>query len=324
MRLLERSFDVETEYGGGFVQSLEGLTGGRRRAGTPVDWFYYVNGVEAVEGAASRKVSPATGSGGTATTGAPRSASPRWSARGRSRSCTASTASAPAHAGVRGEERPCDEVEKRLTDEGVEGVSRTAIGNGIGQKTLRDPGRAVGRDPRATAAARSSRRARRVSGVYAIPRDDGIELLDEDGEVARDADRARRPRRGDALRRQQPTWIVTGTDDAGVAAAAAGLRAGHPRATASPSRSSKGARRAAARPPDEPMIYRRRPSPLHAARAAVGALWCLALVAVALVGRSTRRARRADRGVVLARLRRAGRPRPVLVASPLARAVRRW
>ena len=40
MRLLERSFDVETRYGGGFVQQINGVAGGRL-AGRPVDWFYY-------------------------------------------------------------------------------------------------------------------------------------------------------------------------------------------------------------------------------------------------------------------------------------------
>ena len=50
MRLLERSFDVETRYGGGFVQSIDGVAGGRED-GRPVDWFFYVNGVESEVGA---------------------------------------------------------------------------------------------------------------------------------------------------------------------------------------------------------------------------------------------------------------------------------
>src|SRR5690349_7892264 len=43
MRMLQRDFDVETRYGGGFVQSINGIAGGREN-GRPVDWFYFVNG----------------------------------------------------------------------------------------------------------------------------------------------------------------------------------------------------------------------------------------------------------------------------------------
>jgi len=53
MRLLERNAKVTTRYGGGFVQSIDGLSGK-----PPVDWFYYVNGVEASKGAASTTVHP--------------------------------------------------------------------------------------------------------------------------------------------------------------------------------------------------------------------------------------------------------------------------
>ncbi len=51
MRLLQRGFDVKTRYGGGFVQSIDGLAGGRED-GRPVDWFFYVNGVDLETGAA--------------------------------------------------------------------------------------------------------------------------------------------------------------------------------------------------------------------------------------------------------------------------------
>jgi hypothetical protein len=52
MRLLERSFRVTTRFGGGFVQSIDGHSGtsGRR------DWFYYVNGLQASQGAAGTAV----------------------------------------------------------------------------------------------------------------------------------------------------------------------------------------------------------------------------------------------------------------------------
>ena len=52
MRMLERSFRVQTRYGGGYVQSINGLSGDSSRH----DWFYYVNGIEAPVGAASTAV----------------------------------------------------------------------------------------------------------------------------------------------------------------------------------------------------------------------------------------------------------------------------
>ncbi|HEY2570722.1 MAG TPA: DUF4430 domain-containing protein [Solirubrobacteraceae bacterium] len=57
MSLLTRNARVSTRYSGGFVQSIDGLDGGQS-GGQSVDWFYYVNGVEASKGAASTNVHP--------------------------------------------------------------------------------------------------------------------------------------------------------------------------------------------------------------------------------------------------------------------------
>jgi hypothetical protein len=51
MRLLEREANISTRYGGGFVQSIDGIEGAER-GGRRHDWFYYVDGVEATVGAA--------------------------------------------------------------------------------------------------------------------------------------------------------------------------------------------------------------------------------------------------------------------------------
>lgn len=51
MRALDRKAEITTRYGGGFVQSIEGLEAERRR-GDSFDWFFYVNGVESAVGAA--------------------------------------------------------------------------------------------------------------------------------------------------------------------------------------------------------------------------------------------------------------------------------
>jgi hypothetical protein len=51
MRLLERNAKISTRYGGGFVQSIDGIEG-TERGGRRYDWFFYVNGVESTVGAA--------------------------------------------------------------------------------------------------------------------------------------------------------------------------------------------------------------------------------------------------------------------------------
>jgi hypothetical protein len=51
MRVLEGSANISTRYGGGYVQSIEGVEG-TQRGGHPYDWFFYVDGVESPIGAA--------------------------------------------------------------------------------------------------------------------------------------------------------------------------------------------------------------------------------------------------------------------------------
>ena len=57
MSLLLRNAKITTKYGGGFVQSIDGHSGGEA-GGDPTDWFYYVNGIEAPKGAAATNVHP--------------------------------------------------------------------------------------------------------------------------------------------------------------------------------------------------------------------------------------------------------------------------
>jgi hypothetical protein len=57
MSLLLRNEHVTTRYSGGFVQSIDGRAGGVV-AGHRYDWFYYVNGVQASKGAAATRVRP--------------------------------------------------------------------------------------------------------------------------------------------------------------------------------------------------------------------------------------------------------------------------
>jgi len=55
LQALDRKADLETRYGGRYVQSVDGLSGslGRR-----VDWFYFVNGIEADRSAAEYRLRP--------------------------------------------------------------------------------------------------------------------------------------------------------------------------------------------------------------------------------------------------------------------------
>jgi hypothetical protein len=51
IRLLDRNADITTRYGGGFIQSIDGLAGGQS-GGRRSDWFFYVNGIESPIGSA--------------------------------------------------------------------------------------------------------------------------------------------------------------------------------------------------------------------------------------------------------------------------------
>jgi Domain of unknown function (DUF4430) len=53
IRLLDRNAEITTRYGGGFVQSIDGTAGGSK-SGRYLDWFFYVNGVESPVGSADR------------------------------------------------------------------------------------------------------------------------------------------------------------------------------------------------------------------------------------------------------------------------------
>ena len=55
MQALEQKAKVNTSYGGRFVQSIDGVSGDRS---AQRDWFYFVNGYEADEGAADYTLRP--------------------------------------------------------------------------------------------------------------------------------------------------------------------------------------------------------------------------------------------------------------------------
>ena len=225
MRLLQRKYDVKTRFGGGFVQEIDGVAGGRE-SGRRSDWFYYVNGIEAPVGAAERRVE----------------AGERvwwdhhaWDAAQRVPAVVGSFPE-PFKSGSEGkrfpvkmvcagdEQRSCDEVEKRLEDAGVKAVSRASFAQSAGEEVLRV---IVGRwaDVRQDSVARRLERGPRTSGVFAqpTPNGDALVLLDQDGHPVRTLHAGGGLVAATSVEAQAPTWIVTGTDDVGVAAAAAAL-----------------------------------------------------------------------------------------------------
>jgi hypothetical protein len=225
MSLLLRNDTVTTRYGGGFVQSIDGLAGGQE-AGRPVDWFYYVNGVEASKGAAATNVHPGDHI---------------WWDRhdwSQTDSVPAVVGSFPEPflGGIGGKRLPvrvecvavhgdpCRTVTARLRAIGVP-AAIAAIGSGGGPSTLRllvGIWTALDRD----VAAREIGRGPRVSGVYAGFSADGksLTLLDQDGRAARTltagAGLIAATRQGE----EAPVWIVTGTNPGGLELAARALQ----------------------------------------------------------------------------------------------------
>ena len=221
MRLLQRNTDVETKYGGGFVQSVDGLSGGRE-GGRPLDWFYFVNGVMADEGAASTEL---------------RDGDRIWWDRhdwGLTNTVPAVVGSFPEpflH-GMDGEKLPtrieceksgreaCEVVQEKLTDLGI--VAGKALpGTASGTDVLRI---VVGEWPdlRDDSALRQIERGPRASGVYGRFEDGGrsFAALDARGRVARKLGAGTGVIAATRFRENAPVWAITGTDAAGVAAAA--------------------------------------------------------------------------------------------------------
>jgi Domain of unknown function (DUF4430) len=217
MRVLDRSADISTRYGGGFVQSIGGVEG-EERGGASYDWFFYVNGVESTVGAADYSLH-----GGEAIWWDYRD----WSAAMRVPAVVGSWPE-PLTGGYDGKRRPvavecmggrgaCAEVRERLQRAGVK-VSGGSPDGAI--RVLVGPWARVRQDP----AAAQIEAGPQASGVFAdfIRRGRGFELeaLRENGKLAGafevGSGLVAATRRYEA----PPTWVVTGTTLSGVRAAA--------------------------------------------------------------------------------------------------------
>jgi hypothetical protein len=221
LSLLERNYHVATSDGGGFVESVDGLSGGQE-GGAPVDWFYYVNGVEATRGADATNV---------------RSDDRIWWDRhdwSQTEGVPAVVGSFPEPFldGIEGRRLPvrvqcasvagyaCRTVAARLRAVGVT-ATISAIASVGGVEALRvlvAPWVAVKRDAAAAGLASEPR----ISGVYARFSSNGrtLALLGGNGQTVQTlsagAGLIAATRRGDGA----PVWLVTGTDGQGVELAA--------------------------------------------------------------------------------------------------------
>ncbi len=224
LRLLSRKSEVDTKYGGRFVNAIDGVRsqaqGGARR-----DWFYFVNGIEADTGAAEREVDP-----GDRVWWDYRD----WRAAMRVPAVVGAYPEPFLH-GSEGKRFPvrldcapdaseeCDAVRDRLEDDGVE-TAVSALGTAVGKDTLRV---VVGEwsDVRVDGAVRKLEEGPGESGVFARPVERGdafeVELLDAEGRTARTLGPGSGIVAATRFEEQQPTWVVSGTDAAGVASAVA-------------------------------------------------------------------------------------------------------
>lgn len=222
MSLLMRNYSVKTRFGGGFVQSIDGFSGGTSQ-GDPTDWFYYVNGVEAPQGAAGTKVHPGDHvwwdlHDWSQTDDVPAVVGsfpePFLNGMGGKRlpvrvECTELTGT------------PCQTVLARLRTHGIP-AAVAGIGPGDEPETLRvlvGPWTAVGGTP-ATAAIE---RGPRASGVYArfASNGQGLTLLDAHGRSTATLTAGAGLVAATRYANEAPVWVVTGTDVAGVGRAAA-------------------------------------------------------------------------------------------------------
>jgi hypothetical protein len=219
MRMLQRRFDVGTRYGGGFVESINGHSGNSSQK----DWFYYVNGVQASQGAAVTAV---------------HHDDHIWFDLhdwGATDSIPAVVGSFPEpfSNGVNGKRYPttlecgsnvdsaCKRVTSVLDAAGVP-VASQLIGTGSGPDTL---GVVIGTwtELSSEVAAGLIDHGPSASGVYAKFADGGhqLKLLDPAGQVVRTLGAGAGLVAATADTSSVPTWLITGTDPAGVKAAAA-------------------------------------------------------------------------------------------------------
>jgi Domain of unknown function (DUF4430) len=220
IRFLDREAEITTRYGGGFVQSIEGVSGSVE-GGRTLDWFFYVDGVESPVGSAEREVE-----GGQRIWWDHRD----WTDAMRVPAVVGSwpepllqaSADEPTRIGIECEatEAACEAVHARLGDADVEAeVVEPGAADDTAPRVLVGDWQAIRDDP--AAAQLSDGPA--TSGVFArfdrVSDGHALVALDERGapagELGSAAGLVAAVRDGE----DPPTWLVTGTNPGGVAAA---------------------------------------------------------------------------------------------------------
>jgi len=223
MRLVQSGARVETAYGGGFVQSIDGLEG--RGGGGRHDWFYFVNGLEGDVGAADRRVRP-----GDVVQWDYR----RWSGA-MSVPAIVGAFPEPLVSGTGGRRLPvrlecaddrsraCGEASRRLTAAGVT-PARAPLGDPAGGSVVRVVVAPWALARRGSAGAKLEQ-GPQASGVFARFGRDGrrLELLGPEGRPARTAPAGTGLVAATVVEGGQRVWLVTGGDEAGVERAATAL-----------------------------------------------------------------------------------------------------
>jgi hypothetical protein len=222
MRMLERSFHVSTRYGGGFVQSINGLSGTSSRR----DWFYYVNGIEASLGAAGTSVHRGDRiwwdlHDWSATDSIPAvvGSFPEPFVHGTGGRRLPTTLACAADAGA-----ACKRVASEFHAIGVPAPT-ALIGTGSGSDSLAVE---VGtwRDIKGELAATLIDHGPAASGIYARftgPGGSSLQLLNPKGQVVRTLGAGAGLIAATGQSATGTVWLITGTDVAGVSAAAAAL-----------------------------------------------------------------------------------------------------
>lgn len=224
MRLLERSYRVSTRYGGGFVESVNGLSGTSSRR----DWFFYVNGIEASLGAAGTGVHKGDRIWWDLHD---------WSATDSIPAVVGSFPEPFVH-GIDGRRYPttlecasdataaCQKVSSQLDAIGVKVASQALGAGGSGTDSLAV---VVGtwHDVESEFAASLIEAGPGSSGIYAKFGGGGstLELLSPHGRVVRTLGAGAGLIAATGNNSTAPVWLVTGTNAAGVSAAAAALTA---------------------------------------------------------------------------------------------------
>ena len=224
IRMLDSEADIATRYGGGFVQSIDGVAG-EIAGGRSLDWFFFVNGIESPTGAADVPVRAGDRVWWDYRDWTDAMRAPAVIGSWPEPFAQAAVAEAerePVAVDCRGAQETCDAVASRLEDEGAEPANDSTS---EGPRMLVGPWEALSADP----VARQLDDGPATSGVFArfARAGDGWgltvldERLREAGEHGDGAGLVAALRKGE----DPPVWLVTGTDEAGVGRAAEALEA---------------------------------------------------------------------------------------------------